>query len=79
MEMHAYFEDYLETAQRILGDMLDFAVNSYGFDADDFFGMFIVSGVAGQFQNGNPSYVAGKTGCEIVKEVIQKRDRKSVV
>ena len=72
MEMHAYFEDYLETAQRILGDMLDFAVNSYGFDADDFFGMFIVSGVAGQFQNGNPSYVAGKTGCEIVKEVIQK-------
>ena len=27
MEMHAYSEDYLLTAQRILGDMLDYAVN----------------------------------------------------
>ena len=31
MEMHAYSEDYLLTAQRILGDMLDYAVNEYEF------------------------------------------------
>lgn len=33
MEMHAYSEDYLLTAQRILGDMLDYAV--YEKDASD--------------------------------------------
>ena len=35
MEMHAYSEDYLLTAQRILGDMLDYAVNEYEFDKTD--------------------------------------------
>ena len=37
MEMHAYSEDYLLTAQRILGDMLDYAVNEYEFDPDEFY------------------------------------------
>lgn len=40
MEMHAYSEDYLLTAQRILGDMLDYAVNEYEFDPDEFYKMF---------------------------------------
>ena len=29
MVIHAYSDDYLTSAQRILGDMLDFAVNTY--------------------------------------------------
>ena len=29
MEMRAYPSDYLTSAQRILGDMLDFAVNTF--------------------------------------------------
>ena len=70
MMIHAYFEDYLVSAQRILGDMLDYAVNTYAFDPDSFYQMFLVSDVSSQFQNGNPTYVAGKTGCEIVKEII---------
>ena len=32
--------------------------------------MFIVSDISKQFQSGNPTYVAGKTGCELFKEVI---------
>ncbi len=72
MEIHAYAEDYLPYAQRILGDMFDFAVNSCGLDGDEFFGMFLVSGVAWQFQMGNPTYVAGKTGCELVREAMVK-------
>ena len=71
MEMHAYSEDYLLTAQRILGDMLDYAVNEYEFDPDEFYKMFLVSDVSRQFQEGNPTYIAGKNGCEIVKEVIR--------
>lgn len=70
MEMRAYPCDYLITAQRIMGDMLDFAVNTCGIDIEKFFGLFLMSDVSVQFQNGNPTYIAGKTGCELAKEVI---------
>ena len=30
------------------------------------------SDISIQFQNGNPTYIAGKTGCEIVKEIIEE-------
>lgn len=70
MEMRAYPSDYLTSAQRIMGDMLDFAVNTCEMDIDNYFELFTVSDVSTQFQNGNPTYIAGKTGCELVKEVI---------
>ena len=70
MVMHAYPCDYVNIAQRIMGDMLDYAVNKYDVEIDEFFGMFIVSDISKQFQSGNPTYVAGKTGCELFKEVI---------
>lgn len=72
MEIRAYDETYVMSAQRILGDMMDFAVNSCGMEPDEYFIMFLVSYISGQFENGNPAYVAGKTGCEIVKEVIRE-------
>ena len=70
--MRAYSYDYLITAQRIMGDMLDFAVNTCDMDVDRYFAMFLVSDISVQFQNGNPTYIAGKTGCEIVKEVVEE-------
>lgn len=72
MVIHAYSEEYLYLAQRIMGDMFDYASDSYEMDLDDFFPMFLVSDVAYQFQTGNPTYVAGKTGCELFKEVIRQ-------
>lgn len=72
MEIRAYDEEYLRWAMRILGDAVDYAVYSCEMDADRFFGMFLVSGIAKQFENGNPTYVAGMTGCELVKKVILK-------
>ena len=72
MAMRAYYEGYLEQAQRILGDMMDFAVNTCEMDSDKFFTKFIISGVSEQFERGNPRYVAGMTGCEIVKEVMER-------
>ncbi len=72
MVIHAYSEDYLASAQRIMGDMFDYAANTYEMDLDQFFSMFLVSGVSFQFQTGNPTYVAGKTGCELVKEIIRE-------
>ena len=42
MTIHAYYEDYLHRAQGILGDMMDFAVNTCDLDPDDFFEKFII-------------------------------------
>lgn len=74
MEIHAYDEDYLEYAQKNLGDMMDFAANTCGIDVDVFFKEFIRTGVASQFGNGNPKYVVGKTGCEIARDVLEKNN-----
>ena len=72
MMIRAYDEDYVMSAQRILGDMMDFAVNTLEYEGDAFFSMFIVSGLALQFGKGNPSYVAGRTGCELAREVLRE-------
>lgn len=70
MEIRAYDRIYLDQARQIMGDMMDYAVNTCDMEPDYFFDLFLVTGVAEQFGNGNPHYVAGKNGCEIVKEVI---------
>ena len=72
MEMRAYPSDYLAMAQRIMGDMLDFAVNTCEMELEKFYGLFLMSDVSTQFQTGNPTYIAGKTGCELAKEVVEK-------
>ena len=72
MMIRAYDEDYVASAQRILGDMMDFAVNTLEYDGDTFFTMFVISGLAQQFGNGNPGYVAGRTGCELAREVLRE-------
>ena len=60
MEINAYSEDYVENAQKNLGNMLDYAVYSLDFDLQKFYEMFLVSNVSEQFEIGNPAYVAGK-------------------
>lgn len=67
---HSYNEIYLSNAKRHLGHMIDFAVNDCKFIADEFFDMFIQSGIAEQFGKGNPKYIAGKSGAEIVYDII---------
>ena len=67
----AYDEMYLPLAQRVMGDMYDYAVNTLGMELDSFHEMFIMSGVSHQIEIGNPTYVAGKNGCEIAREVIE--------
>lgn len=68
--MHAYDESYLNDAMDSLGEMLDYAVVDCGYDADEFFVWFITSGVAWQFERGNPKYVAGMSGVELAREVV---------
>jgi DNA-binding Xre family transcriptional regulator len=71
----AYDETYLDDAMNNLGDMFDYAVNDCGYDAEEFFTHFIVSGVAAAFEKGNPKYVAGLSGPELASEVIYKTQK----
>lgn len=68
--MNAYNELYLDDAMQNLGDMIDYAINSLGFDPDEFFGWFISSGVASRFEKGNPKYVGGMSGYELADAVL---------
>ena len=70
--MHAYDRDYLYHAQKNFGHMLDFAVNTCEIDIDEYFQMFFASNVCVQFEDGNPAYIVGKTGCELVRLVVSE-------
>ena len=70
MAIHAYAEDYLAGAQRVLGDAVDFAVMTLEIDPDTFGNAFAVSAASKQFARGNPRYVAGMNGCELARIVL---------
>lgn len=67
----AYDELYLLLAQRMMGDMYDYAVNTLGIDLIRFHQMFLVSGIAKQISIGNPTYIAGMNGCEVAKQICE--------
>jgi len=67
---HAYSETYLEDAMENLGDMLDYAVNDCGYGGNEFMELFLFSGIAEEFGNGNPKYIAGLSGPELAQRVI---------
>ncbi len=58
--------------------MLHDAVYELGYDGGKFLQMFIQSGVAHQIENGNPKYVAGRSGLEIMLDVIEITSGKRV-
>ena len=72
MTTHAYSPLYLAKASRAVGNMLHDAVLEFGIDGTDFLRRFIQSDVAEQFENGNPKYIAGKSGLELFLEVMEK-------
>ena len=71
MKNYAYSELYLPLAQRVMGDMYDYAVNTIGMKLHEFHKLFMISKMADQFEIGNSTYVAGKNGCEVAREVIE--------
>ena len=70
--IHAYNENYLDDAMRNLGEAFDFAYAVSHLELDNFFAMFINSGIADLFGNGHPKYVAGLSGTELAMEVMRK-------
>jgi len=61
---------YLDNISAVFGDMLNYAVNVCEEDGDGFLQKFIESGIAQEFERGNPKYTVGKSGIEIAMEVL---------
>ena len=75
---HVYQEIYRSKAQATLGDAFDYAVNVCGMNGTTFTKLFCASTVSKRMENGEPAYVAGKSGIEIVLEVISETMGKSL-
>ncbi|MCB6992384.1 helix-turn-helix domain-containing protein [bacterium 210820-DFI.6.37] len=69
---HAYQEIYLSKAQSVLGDAFDYAINSCKFAGNDFIKLFIASSVSQRMERGEPDYINGKSGIEIVAEILEE-------
>jgi len=76
MTIHAYDQLYLSKASRTAGNMLHTAVVEFDIDGTDFLKRFIQSDIAKQFENGNPKYIAGKSGLELFLDVMEKTSGK---
>lgn len=69
--IHAYDKVYLDKARTTLARMLDFAVYDLEYDIEDFFAMFINSGIAARFEKGDFQIIAGKSGVELAYDVAE--------
>jgi DNA-binding transcriptional regulator YiaG len=67
--IHAYDEIYLNSAQKVMGNMLHFAVHDMKWNINKFFEAFISTGVAGSIERGTPRFVVGMSGYEAAYEV----------
>ena len=54
----------------MIGDAFDYAVNTCAIRGTDFVKLFIESSVSKRMENGEPAYLAGKSGIEIVREIV---------
>ena len=70
--MHAYDKLYLEKARTALARMLDYAVYDLHQDLTAFFDLFISSGVAHLFEQGDVQMLVGKSGVELAYEVMDR-------
>lgn len=68
--IQAYSELYLSRAQSVLGSMLEYAVYDLEMPLDVFYKRFVVSSFAERFQRGESTIIAGKSGVELVFEIL---------
>lgn len=61
-----------------MGDMMDYAVNDVGMSADTYFKLFLSSPICRAIETGNPKYVLGRSGIDIVKEVLLDKMGKEI-
>ena len=67
----AYSESYLSDAKDRLSQFFDYLINDCGMKADWAASIFLSSGYAEQFERGNPAILAGMSGIELARAVVE--------
>lgn len=76
--MNAYSELYLSDAMENMGEMIEYASVCCGIKMDDFFDRFRISGMAREWEAGNPAFISGMSGTELCRRVLtQTSDRQA--
>lgn len=68
--IHAYYADYVETAQETMGNMFELAVCHAHMEIDAFAERFLSSPVCHALEVGNPSYLLGKSAAELLALIL---------
>ena len=66
----AYPETLLSRGQALLGEAFNYAVNACGIPGADFASLFCVSSASARMENGETAVIAGKSGAELVLDVL---------
>lgn len=72
----AYSESYLSDAKVRLSQFFDYLINDCGMKADWVASIFLSSGYAEQFERGNPAILAGMSGIELARAVVEATYKK---
>ena len=67
----AYNKIYLDDAIDCLGEALEYVSNACQINTNIFMDMFIASGIATRFEDGEPAIVSGTSGSELVRKVVE--------
>lgn len=78
MKIRAYPETYLHRVQATLGAAFEFAINCCGIPGQEFLSMFSVSSASRRIEQGDPAYLAGKSGIELALEIISEATEKEI-
>lgn len=73
---YAYSESYLSDAKDRLSQFFDYLINDCGMKADWVASIFLSSGYAEQFERGNPAILAGMSGIELARVVVEATYKK---
>ncbi len=76
---HAYSESYLSDAKDRLSQFFDYLINDCGMKADWVASIFLSSGYAEQFERGNPAILAGMSGIELARVVVEVIYKKKIL
>lgn len=68
--INAYDDVYLEKGRIVLARMLDYAVHDLNYEIEEIWKIFLESGFAKKFSEGDCSILAGKSGVELAYDVI---------
>lgn len=69
---HAYDEIYLDDAMETLGGAVEYATLFCKIDGQDFFDLFLASGISEEFGKGNVKYISGMSGIELARAILTK-------